>query len=76
MLHADLTERIIGCAYTVYNRMGFGYLESVYEKCLMIELHKAGLQSEAQVAVPVYYENELVGDFRADILVEKTILVE
>jgi GxxExxY protein len=56
--------------------MGFGYLESVYEKCLMIELHKAGLQAEAQVAVPVYYENELVGDFRADILVEKAILVE
>jgi len=76
MLHADLTEKIIGCAYTVYNRMGFGYLESVYEKCLMIELHKAGLPAQAQVAIPVYYENELVGDFRADILVEETVLVE
>jgi GxxExxY protein len=76
MLHADLTEKIIGCAYTVYNRMGFGYLESVYEKCLMIELHKAELQVQAQVAIPVYYEGELVGDFRADILVEETVLVE
>jgi len=76
MLHADLTEKIIGCAYTVYNRMGFGYLESVYEKCLMIELRQAGLLAQAQVPIPVYYEGELVGDFRADILVEETVLVE
>jgi len=42
----DLTEKIIGCAYRVYNKMGFGFLESVYEKCLMIELRKAGLRAE------------------------------
>jgi len=42
----DLTEKIIGCAYRVYNRMGFGFLESVYEKCLLIELRKAGLRAD------------------------------
>ncbi|PIX84836.1 MAG: GxxExxY protein, partial [Nitrospirae bacterium CG_4_10_14_3_um_filter_53_41] len=43
MEHQDVTEKIIGCAYRVYNEMGFGFLESVYEKCLLIELQKAGL---------------------------------
>lgn len=44
MEHEELTKKIIAAAYTVYNRMGFGFLESVYEKCLLIELRKAGLQ--------------------------------
>ena len=43
MEYKDVTETIIGCAYRVYNRMGFGFLESVYEKCMLIELRKAGL---------------------------------
>ncbi len=45
MDHRRLTERIIGCAYRVYNQMGFGFLESVYEKCMLIELNKAGLNT-------------------------------
>ncbi|PIW86285.1 MAG: GxxExxY protein, partial [Nitrospirae bacterium CG_4_8_14_3_um_filter_50_41] len=48
MEHEDVTEKIIGCAYRVYNEMGFGFLESVYEKCLLIELQKAGLNAESQ----------------------------
>ena len=48
MEYRELTEKIIGCAYRVYNRMGFGFLESVYEKCMLIELKKAGLNSESQ----------------------------
>ncbi len=43
MEHKELTEKIIGCAYNVYNKMGFGFLESVYEKCMLIELHRADL---------------------------------
>jgi GxxExxY protein len=74
--HVELTEKIIGCAYTVYNRMGFGYLESVYEKCLLIELEKAGLQAEAQRPIKVYYENHIVGEFVADIVVSDKIMVE
>lgn len=61
MQHKELTEKIIGCAYRVYNKMGFGFLESVYEKCLLIELRKAQLQTESQKAITVYYEGEVVG---------------
>lgn len=76
MEHQDLTEKIIGCAYTVYNRMGFGFLESVYEKCLLIELRKAGLRAESQIPITVRYSGEIVGEFVADILVEDTIIVK
>lgn len=76
MEHEELTERIIGCAYRVYNKMGFGFLESVYENCLNIELRKAGLKAEQEKEIKVYYERQEVGDFRADILVEDTVIVE
>ncbi len=74
--YQELTEKIIGCAYTVYNKMGFGFLESVYEKCMMIELQKIGLNAEAQKPVIVYYEDQIVGEFITDILVEDKIIVE
>lgn len=76
MEHKELTEKIIGCAYRVYNKMGFGFLESVYEKCLMIELKKAGLHAEAQVPVCVEYDGESVGEFVADVLVENAVILE
>ena len=76
MKHKELTERVIGCAYSVYNKMGFGFLESVYEKCLMIELKMAGLHAEAQKEITVYYENEIVGEFMADIIVENLVILE
>jgi len=76
MQYKELTEKIIGCAYQVYNKMGFGFLESVYEKCLLIELAKAELRVEAQKPINVYYEDELVGEFKADIIVEDSIIVE
>ncbi len=76
MQYDDLTEKIIGCAYRVYNKMGFGYLESVYEKCLLIELRKLGLRGESQKPITVHYEGEIVGEFEADILVEDVIIIE
>jgi GxxExxY protein len=76
MDHRKLTEKIIGCAYRVYNQMGFGFLESVYEKCMLIELNKAGLNGDSQKPIKVYYDNEIVGDFVADILVNDTIILE
>ena len=72
----ELTEKIIGCAYTVYNKMGFGFLESVYEKCMLIELEKAGLDTDAQKPIKVNYKNEVVGEFIADILVNDTVIIE
>ena len=56
--------------------MGFGFLESVYEKCMLIELEKAGLNSSSQKPIKVYYDDELVGDFVADIIVNDTIIIE
>ncbi len=76
MEYEELTETIIGSAYRVYNRMGFGFLETVYEKCLMIELGKAGLRAESQKAIAVRYGGRLVGEFVADIVVEDAIILE
>ncbi len=76
MEYHELTEKIIGCAYRVYNKMGFGFLESVYEKCLLIELRKAGLNAQSQKPITVTYENEIVGEFIADIVVEDTVILE
>jgi len=56
--------------------MGYGFLESVYEKCLLIELRKMGLKAESQQAITVYYENQIVGDFVADIIVEDSVILE
>lgn len=76
MEYGDLTNKIIGAAYAVYNYMGFCFLESVYEKCLMIELQKSGVHVEHQAEILVKYDGIVVGDFRADLLVENEIIVE
>lgn len=76
MEYRELTDKIIGCAYKIYNVLGYGFLESVYEKALLIELDKAGLKAIAQKEVLVHYEGQIVGEFKADILVEDVIIVE
>jgi GxxExxY protein len=76
MQHGELTERIIGCAYDVFNTLGSGFLETVYERSLLIELHHAGLEAKAQVPLSVYYREEPVGQFFADILVNQLIVLE
>ena len=74
--HEDLTRQIIGCAYKVYNTMGFGFLESVYEKCLVIELEKLGLEVKEQHPITVYYDGKVVGEFFADLWVQQAVIVE
>ena len=76
MEYEEITETIIGCAYRVYNKMGFGFLESVYEKCLLIEMRKAGLDTETQKPITVYYDGEVVGEFVADMIVNDAIIIE
>ena len=76
MEYEKVTETIIGCAYRVYNKMGFGFLESVYEKCLLIEMRKAGLDTETQKPITVYYDGEVVGEFVADMIVNDAIIIE
>ena len=75
-LHQELTEKVIKCFYRVYDGLGPGFLESVYENSLMIELGEAGLGAITQKSLSVYYKDRLVGDFKADIVVEDKIIIE
>ena len=74
--YADVTEKIIGVFYDVYNELGYGFLESVYEECLVIALRQAGLMVNRQVSVPVWFRGQKVGEFRADVTVENCVLLE
>jgi GxxExxY protein len=65
--YADVTEKIIGAFFTVYNRLGFGFSEKVYENALALELQKAGLKVEQQKRITVYYDGQVVGEYAADI---------
>lgn len=76
MKHEDVTHQIIGCAYQVYKALGFGFLESVYRKAMIIELTKNNLEAEQEKPLTVYYDNQVVGDFYVDLLVEREIIVE
>ncbi len=71
-----ITESIIGCAYTVSNALGSGFLEKVYENALVHELRKAGLEVAQQHIIQVWYDGLVVGEFAADLLVEDCVLVE
>ncbi len=76
MKDESLTKKIIGAAFRVHNALGFGFLESVYENSLLIELGKEGVKAESQRPVNVYYEGQTVGKFVVDILVEDQIVLE
>ncbi len=72
----ETTHRIIGCAYNVFKVLGYGFLESVYQKALLVELKKSGLKAEIEKPLKVYYLDQVVGDFAIDILVEDAIILE
>ena len=76
MIHEEITEKILKAFYKVYNTLGFGFLEKVYENALVIELMRLGLMVAQQKDIPVYYEGITVGDYSADILVEDVIILE
>ncbi len=77
MEHEDLTHKIIGCAYKVYKILGFGFLESVYRKAMVIELTRAGLKVEEEKPLEVHYdEGQVLGKFSADLFVEDIVVVE
>jgi len=76
MEYEELTKEIIGFAYKVYNILGYGFLESVYEKAMLIELDKASTLAESQKEVLVHYNGQIVGEFKTDILVEDVVIVE
>ena len=72
----EVTKRIIGCAYSVSNGLGAGFLEKVYENALAHELRKSGLQAQQQQPIKVVYDGLVVGDYLADIVVEDSVIVE
>jgi GxxExxY protein len=74
--HSALTEKIIGVFYDVYNELGHGFLESVYEQALAVAFSEAGLRSERQVPVSVWFRGRQIGDFRADMVVDDVVLLE
>jgi GxxExxY protein len=74
--HRELTQKIIGVFYEVYNELGHGFLESVYQRSLILALNDAGLMVHSPVDIPVYFRGSQVGDFEADVLVEKCVLLE
>jgi len=76
MIHSELTEKIIGCAFEVHREMGPGFAELVYEKCMLIELGLAGLEARSQVPVDVNYRGQSVGDYIVDLLVDEKVIVE
>ncbi len=76
MLHHQLTEKIIRVFYDVYNELGHGFLESVYESAMLIALREIGLQVDSQLPIPVWFRNQQIGLFSADLLVENVVIVE
>ena len=76
ILHKDITDKIIKAFYTVYDTLGYGFLEKVYENALKIELEKSGLDVVAQLPITVYYVGSLVGEYYADLCVEGKVIIE
>lgn len=76
MEYEEITHEIIGCAYKVFNKLGFGFLESIYQKAMIIELLKINIKVESERPLKVYYDNQVIGDFKIDLLVEDMVVVE
>jgi len=74
--HSDITELIIKAFYDVYNALGYGFLEKVYENAMVLELRKPGLEVVPQAPIHVYYDGQRVGEYNADLLVAELVIVE
>jgi len=74
MEYEELTHKIIGCAYKVFNQLGFGFLESVYQNAMVIELGKSGLNVDAEKPLKVYYSGKIVGDFYVDLYINDAVV--
>ena len=74
--HKELTEKIIGAAIRVHKQLGPGFIESIYESALVLEMRKRGLKVERQLDLPIYYDGVEIGRHRLDLFVDDTIVVE
>ncbi len=75
-LHSDITALVIKAFYNVYNKLGYGFLEKVYENSLLIELRKSGLSCKAQQQIKVFYDDDEVGFYIADIVINDCVIIE
>ena len=76
LLHKDLTDKVIGAFYEVYNTLGYGFLEKYYEKAMILELESLGLRVETQVKRQVFYKATYLGDHFLDLVIEGKVIVE
>jgi GxxExxY protein len=76
MKHSQITNKIIDSFYKVYNTLGYGFLEKVYENAMQIELISLGFEVKQQQSIKVYYKKKQVGDYYADLLVNNLVLIE
>jgi GxxExxY protein len=74
--HKEITEQVIGAAFEVYNVLGYGFLEKVYQRAMQVELRKRGLEAVVEPVIQVHYKGAIVGDYRSDLLVADVVLVE
>ena len=75
-LHSDITKKVLEAFYNVYNTLGYGFLEKVYENAIMIELSNLDMECKQQQHIDVFYDEEKVGSYFADIIVEDKVIVE
>lgn len=76
LIHNEISKPILRIFYDVYNELGYGFLEKVYQNAMYFELKSQGYKVEAQKQIKVFFKNQLVGEFYADLLIEDTIIVE
>ncbi len=76
LLYKEITEAIIGSAFEVYNHLGYGFLEKVYQRAMQVELKLKGLSTRIEYSIKVHYKNTDVGNYAADLLVEDKVIVE
>ena len=74
--HKTYTEKIIKIFYKVYNKLGYGFLEKVYENAMMIEFEREGIPVASQFAIKVFYEDKIIGEYFTDILVDNKVIIE
>lgn len=76
MLHEETTQAIIGSAFEVYNELGYGFLEKVYQRAMKVELDRRGIPSELEAPIKVHFKSHVVGDYFADLFVDEKVIVE
>jgi len=76
LLYENLTNKIINCFYNVHNDLGFGFLEKVYERALIVELENKGIKFQEQRKIKIFYKNQNIGDYIADLIVDDEVIVE